>query len=583
MRLLTPCPTCSKPLELKSECRLGSETLRSYKCGHTFVENATDVAANSERQLDDCKSLNGQKAAFPFQVEGVEFGIASGYNCLIADPMGLGKTIQALLIARNSDFKRILVLTKASCTYQWFEESKEWYAAGLWSAHIIQGTKNFIVPGFSVYIMSMDTLRGYVKDKKKHAEFAAIGFDLVIVDECHSFKNPDSARSQALVAFLSGISHTEVERIVTFNCPMCRATWKHTTTIQINLRDNKSQARMSVFSDCPQCHAVCQQQAAKDVLDSDRERKVGLILLSGTPIKNRAEEYFVPLNLLRPHAFTSVAQFRRNWLEQDPYDGKYKRFKKYRWDEFEYETRQFIIRREKNKVLSLPPFRRAFETIFIDDPKIKLAYNKALADLAATTSKDNLNFFDVQESLMTLRRITGMAKVQFATEYVDTFLDTVEDEKIAIGVHHEAVRDGLFYNLQERGFSPLKLSGEDSAERKNQIVQTYTKDASRRILIVNMLAGGVGLNLQTCNNVLVLERQWNAADEEQFEGRFNRQGQTKPVLAEYMLAKGTIDEYFSAMVEEKRAICGETLDGWDFTSDTNALRDLVDKTVANRL
>ena len=184
---------------------------------------------------------------------------------------------------------------------------------------------------------------------------------------------------------------------------------------------------------------------------------------------------------------------------------------------------------------------------------------------------------------MTLRRITGMAKVSFATEYVDVFLDTTEGEKIAIGVHHEAVRDNLYYAFKERGFNPLKLSGEDTAERKEWVRKEFCERPERRVLIVNILAGGVGLNLQACNNVLVLERQWNAADEEQFEGRFNRQGQKLPVLAEYMLAEGTIDEYFSAMVEKKRMICGETLDGWDFTSDKNALRDLVEQTVAKKL
>lgn len=581
MRLLTPCPLCDKPLELRSECLVGPQTLRTYKCGHAFAETQETKVSQT---LDDCKSLDGKKEAFDYQKEGVTFGIESGYNCLIADPMGLGKTIQSLLIARNSKFQRILVLSRASCTYQWFEESKEWYSGSLWSAFIVKGAANFIPPGFSIYIMSMDTLRSWTSKKDKMKELQSLGIDLVIVDECHSFKNPESARTQALVSFLAEISHTEIERPIRLSCTMCQHVWKETTKIKINLRDKASQAVARHYTVCPQCKANVISGADKTVLDdTDNERRMGLILLSGTPIKNRADEYFIPLNLLKPQVFNSQTSFRRMWLEQDPYSGKYNRFKPWKFDEFEAVTRKFIIRRDKNKVLSLPPFRRTFEHIFIEDPKIKLAYNKALADLAANSSKANLSFFDVQESLMTLRRITGAAKIQFATEYVDTFLDTVEDEKIAIGVHHEAVRDGLYYNLSERGFSPLKLSGEDSAERKNQIVQTFTKDSTKRVLIVNMLAGGVGLNLQTCNNILILERQWSAADEEQFEGRFNRQGQTKPVLAEYMIAKGTIDEYFSALVEEKRKICGETLDGWDLAGDSNALRDLVDRTVANRL
>lgn len=585
MRLLTPCPACEKPLELKSSVSIGTEFLNTYKCGHTFVEESQGEASRlGGKESLTLESLDGKKKAFDFQADGIQFVIDSGFNCLIADPMGLGKTIQSLLAARNGGFKKILVLCKASCTYQWFEESKEWYSHDMWSAWIIKGTKDFIPPGFQCYIMSMDTMSRIVNKKEKFHELKNLGFDLLIVDECHSFKNPDSSRSQALVAFLSDISHTEIDRMIRFNCPMCRETWTDTAKVKINLRGNTSSARLSHHSICPQCQAYCISGAQKDVVDERERPKLGLILLSGTPIKNRADEYFIPLNLLAPQRYTSLTQFRRYYLKQDPYNGKWNRFDNYMYEQFQKETSKFIIRREKNGVLSLPPFRRTFETVYIDDPAVKIAYNKELANLAAAAgAKANLSFYDIQENLMTLRRIIGVAKCSFAIEYVDTFLDTTEDEKIAIGVHHEAVRDRLFYELQERGFNPLKLSGEDSAERKNTIVKQFTNDPQKRVLIVNMVAGGVGLNLQVCNNILVLERQWNAADEEQFEGRFNRQGQSRPVLAEYMITKGTIDEYFSNLVESKRQICGETLGDWGFTSDPNALRDLVDATVAHRL
>jgi SNF2 family DNA or RNA helicase len=263
--------------------------------------------------------------------------------------------------------------------------------------------------------------------------------------------------------------------------------------------------------------------------------------------------------------------------------GKYSRIASWRLEQFREMTKSFIIRRDKS-VLALPPFRRAFETIYIENEKIKLAYNKALENLRVTAeSHSNLSYFDVQENLMTLRRITGMGKVPFAVEYIDTFLDTEEDEKIAIGIHHESVRDALYYELTNRGFQVLKYSGEDTPEQKNRIQHQFQDPHGPRVLIVNMIAGGVGLNLQACNNTLILERQWNAADEEQFEGRFWRQGQTRPVLAEYMLAKGTIDTYFAAMVENKRQVCGEALDGWQFTNDSDAIRELIEKTLASKL
>ena len=87
--------------------------------------------------------------------------------------------------------------------------------------------------------------------------------------------------------------------------------------------------------------------------------------------------------------------------------------------------------------------------------------------------------------------------------------------------------------------------------------------------------------------MLNLEREWNAADEEQFEGRFygraNEKTQPPSFLAEYMLVKDSLDDDFHTMVERKRKICGETLDGWNFTNDANAVRELVERTISRKL
>ena len=44
-------------------------------------------------------------------------------------------------------------------------------------------------------------------------------------------------------------------------------------------------------------------------------------------------------------------------------------------------------------------------------------------------------------------------------------------------------------------------------------------------MVASTLAAGEGLNLQTCSDCVIHERQWNPANEEQVEGRFIRIGQ----------------------------------------------------------
>jgi SNF2 family DNA or RNA helicase len=84
--------------------------------------------------------------------------------------------------------------------------------------------------------------------------------------------------------------------------------------------------------------------------------------------------------------------------------------------------------------------------------------------------------------------------------------------------------------------------------------------------------------------MIVLERQWNPGKEEQFEARIDRFGQKEPTVADYLVAKTTVDEDFSAMVEEKRRICGGTIDkDFDFEMNAELLSLLGERAATRRL
>ena len=94
------------------------------------------------------------------------------------------------------------------------------------------------------------------------------------------------------------------------------------------------------------------------------------------------------------------------------------------------------------------------------------------------------------------------------------------------------------------------MSGQDRMRRRQQF-NAHT----RCIMVASTLAAGEGLNLQTCSDCVMHERQWNPANEEQCEGRFIRIGQTAEVVyATYAEMQGltTIDPQLDAIVERKR-------------------------------
>jgi len=593
MKLSASCPVsgCGKPLELLSEIPVSeTEFLTTYKCGHSLIVTKNQLVATSDvdnepetYRLSSCK---GDKLARDYQHEAVEFVRKSNFNCLIADQMGLGKTIEALLALASEYENRTpcLLLVKSATLWQWISEYKAWgdpLPSGIFP---IEGSKSWIPPGFKTYICPMDTFSRIISSESGAQKLLDFGFKCLIVDEVHSFKNASSKRTQALIQFIKKISHREIEREGTFNCNLCGKQWKETIKIEVDVSVSVQSAYSYHRTHCPACGTSLQQRTDKLISD-EREKldRMGLIFLSGTPVKNRADEFFVPLNILAPERFPSLDRFRRAWLAQDE-KGKWSKIQPYRLDEFRRVLAPFMIRRERKDVLTdLPKFQRTFTLISIEDPNMKAAYNREIDKLIEKDSAkgSDLSASDIQENIMVMRRIIGMAKVQHAADRIEEFLEDTEDDKIAIGVHHHAVRDALAYELQQRKVHAIRI---DAGKDIQYHVDQWKHKLHNRVAILSQLGGGVGLNLQFCHDLLNCERQWNSADEEQLEDRFNRFGQEYPVTAEYLVVMGTIDTWFSNMVEEKRIICGETFGvNFDPMASQETMKDMIQWAIVNKL
>ena len=555
------CKRCDKPMKLKYEAPFGAKFIRAYTCGHSeFTEKSVNDISQADidlinasvdpyelDRLDDdggcnvqwskpvidesfwaldtcepffcseCQEIHAQHHAYKFQRDGVEFSENSNYNCLIADAMGLGKTIQALLAVRRSleTLTPTVFAVKGSTQLQWCNQIKKWLDdTPLGVMPII--SRETIIPGFSFYVISID----FLSRKGVMERLIKLGVKLLVVDECQNIKNSSSDRTKAIIDWIT-------------NCEIPHK-----------------------------------------------------IFLSGTPIKNRASEYFTILNLIDPARFYSFAAFCKHWLIPNE-KGVYTRIDPMMLEAFHEITSKYIIRREKRDVLKNLPrlLPRDYQYMVIEDPRIKNAYNNEL-DLFSNFKKHagKMNSTVLLGWLAKMRAITGQAKVPWAIEYASEFLNTTEDP-LLIGIQHHSVRDTLYLTFKVKGYEPLKFSGEDDIYQKNRIVNAFM-ERRNRLLIMNMLAGGVGVDgLQSvCSNAIVLERQWNAADEEQFESRLDRDGQKIPCQFVYPIAKGTIDEWFHDGVQIKRRICSETLgDSYDAEADEDFLNDLVNKTLENRL
>lgn len=475
---------------------------------------------------------------YPFQETGIDFIRDSGFRCLIADEMGLGKTIQALgAIKRNpKETLPLLILAGSSLKLQWFSELVRWCGVKGFLCQIITDGKTEPVPGYKVYIASYDVLRRFTKKSKVQVKtkygmekeetqyenpFYTFPFKTIILDEAQKIKNIKSARTE------------------------------------------------EVFRIC--------------------EGKPNVIGLSGTPFKNNILEYYPILHLLRPDIFTSEEQFERQFVKYGWIGSSYKPMGLKDPSFFKAVTENFIIRRERKEVLpELPEINRAFQHVDFETEKMKRDYFSA-EDMMIRTYEEKARNKSPQEILGIMavcRHIVGLTKVKPTVEKITEFL-LETDRKLTVFVHHEDVMNLIHllttnWCLDGNYELPLKFHSGLGAEERQKVIDDF-RTGNSRVMIASTLAAGEGLNLQFCSDCIIVERQWNPANEEQAEGRFIRIGQERnQVNAIYMIVSGTIDEWFTEIVEEKRRAFKSAMLGENVTDQGSLLRDLMNVLISQK-
>ena len=123
----------------------------------------------------------------------------------------------------------------------------------------------------------------------------------------------------------------------------------------------------------------------------------------------------------------------------------------------------------------------------------------------------------------------------------------------------QAVCEGL------KNFEPLAYEGSMSGGERDRVIQEFKSRDTHKALVLSLLSGGVGLNLQEASYVFHLDRWWNPAIERQAEDRSHRMGQVYPVTVFKYTSIDTIEERIQKVLEEKQRLFDAIVD--DVTLD----------------
>ncbi|HVC35723.1 MAG TPA: helicase-related protein [Chloroflexota bacterium] len=137
------------------------------------------------------------------------------------------------------------------------------------------------------------------------------------------------------------------------------------------------------------------------------------------------------------------------------------------------------------------------------------------------------------------------------------------DLKVLIFTEFVPTQEMLRAFLTDRSFSVVCLNGTMDVPERHHVQDDFARDDQ---ILISTDAGGEGLNLQFCHVVVNYDIPWNPMRLEQRIGRVDRIGQTKPVLAINLVLGDTVEHRVQEVLSEKLAVIKREF-GVDKTGD----------------
>jgi SNF2 family DNA or RNA helicase len=134
------------------------------------------------------------------------------------------------------------------------------------------------------------------------------------------------------------------------------------------------------------------------------------------------------------------------------------------------------------------------------------------------------------------------------------------DERILVFTHFAEWGQKLAAYLTEVSGEPIACyHGGLTRTARDRMIDDFQTGEGRGALVLSLKAGGTGLNLTAANHVVLYDRWWNPAVEDQARDRAWRIGQTHTVISHRLVCPGTIDERIEEVVAGKRHIANLVL------------------------
>ncbi|KAL8764179.1 MAG: hypothetical protein Q9184_000148 [Pyrenodesmia sp. 2 TL-2023] len=487
-----------------------------------------------------------------YQVKGLQWMISlynNNLNGILADEMGLGKTIQTIsllsyLIEKKNQRGPFLVIVPLSTLTNWSIEFDKWAPSVkriVYKGNPLQRKTQQNQIRYGDFQVLLTTYEYIIKDRPI---LSKIKWVHMIVDEGHRMKNANSKLSQTLTQYY----HTRYR-----------------------------------------------------------------LILTGTPLQNNLPELWALLNFVLPTIFKSVKSFDEWFNTPFANTGNQDRMEL-------TEEEQLLVIRRLHKVLRPFLLRRLKKDVEKDLPDkqekvIKCRFSALQAKLykqLVTYNKMSVSdgkggtkgMRGLSNMLMQLRKLCNHP---FVFEEVETqmnpekltndllwrtagkfeLLDRVLPKFQASG--HRVL---MFFQMTQimnimedflrlRGMQYLRLDGGTKSDDRSELLSLFNAPNSPYFcFLLSTRAGGLGLNLQTADTVIIYDSDWNPHQDLQAQDRAHRIGQKNEVRILRLISSNSVEEKILERANYKLDMDGKVIQAGKFDNkSTNEERDALLRTL----
>ena len=541
--------------------------------GNFLIEDYHNVQVDFDRYDRISMSKDPNRRIKPHQKEAVQF-LLSRKKCILADDMGLGKSLELSVASIEGNFDSVIIICPASLKTNWKKELM-WYVPER-DITIIESPIGMTKPELEKFLgykegrsgMTVKELKDEAKDKGKWTDnrFVIVNFD--ILEEF--YKIPVTRSKENIQKALE-------------ESPMLQYILNKKSLIIIDEAhrlSNNDSTRYKII---------------KDLIK--RGKPDSIYLATGTPITNNPQNLYYVLQFLDDPITNDWQYYMDRYCgamkipakgEKEKYTNLYlKRKNKASWYDLTQnekdELKQYIkdnarhitiakdgtnleelklrishiyLRRTKEDLAGGLPNKTVHEVFYDFDIIQQMEYSKLwdeyeAAQLEADPTKE-INK-DLLEGAI-YRKYCSNQMVPNTIKMADDFIS--QGEKVIIATCYDEELNMLkdYY-----GDKCVVYNGKMNQKQKDAAQKAFMEDPNVMVFIWQVIAAGVGLTLTVANKLIFNNFDYVPGNCRQYQDRIYRIGQTKDVDIYYQIFRGTQYERMWNTVMRKELIINQVI------------------------